>query len=136
MSPAEPAAAGDFAGDALHDAIVAGLLIPIFQQILLELFNAFPETAIDASTTLVFVVALVTMGLLPTLTTVVSIAAAYAMGGVIGAGLYVVMSVAASAVLGNPLMGMLVLLVATLAMAVWLFVQASTRSRPSHRGFR
>lgn len=135
MRPADPAAAGDFAGDALHDAVVAGLLIPILQQILLELFNAFPETAINASTTLVFVVALVTMGLLPTLTTVVSIAAAYAVGGIIGAGLYVVMSVAASAVLGNPLMGMLVLLIATLAMAVWLFVKASTQSRAGRGRF-
>lgn len=136
MSAADPAAAGDFAGDALHNAVVAGLLIPIFQQILLELSNAFPEASINASTTLVFLAALVTMSLLPTLSTVVSIVAAYAMGGVVGVGLYVVMSVAASAVLGNALMGMLVLLVATLAMAVWLFVQASTRSRASHGRFR
>lgn len=136
MRAAEPATAGDFAGDALQGAVTAGILIPVFQQILLELLGAFPETAYDGSTTLLFAVALVTMSLFPVVSTVVSIALAYAVGGFVGAGLYVVMSIAASAILGNSLMGLIVLLVATVAMALWLFVQASNRSQAGRREFR
>lgn len=124
MRATEPARAGDFAEDALQGAFVAGIFMPVFQQILLKLFGAFPKTGYDGSTALVFGVALVTMSLLPVLSTVVSIILAYAVGGFIGASLYVVMSLAASAVLGNPLMGMVILLVATVAMTLWLLFRA------------
>lgn len=136
MTTADPAVAGDFAGDALHGAVVAGIVIPVLQYILLAFLDAFPESTFDASVTLVAIIALIGLNLLPLLSAVASIVAAYVVAGPVGVFLYVVMSVAASAVLGNPVIGITVLLVATFGMALWIFVQVQGQKRTRRGGLR
>lgn len=136
MRSAEPFRAGEFADNALIDAVVGGVFIPVLQYFFLTFFDALPDPKLAGSISLVFIIVIVGTNLLPVMSTLVTMAAAFGIGGRVGVALYVIMSVATSAVLENPVMGITVLLVATLAMALWLFVQARGQNQTAGRGLR
>lgn len=133
MSAQPPSHAGDFAADAFEGAIVGGILVPVFQMILLEIFEAAPQTEFHGSFTLTILIAVIMINLIPLISTLVAITVAYAMGGNVGAVLYVIMALAASAMLGTPEMGAIVFVVATMALAVWLAAQSRGHRATSRR---
>lgn len=133
MSAGSPSLAGDFAADAFEGAIVGGIFVPVFQMILLEIFEAAPQTEFHGSITLTILIAVVMINLIPFISTLMAIAVAYAVGGKVGASLYVIMAIAASAILGNPGTGVIVFIVATMALAIWLAIQSRSRRSTSRR---
>lgn len=125
MTSSRPTSAEEFGADAFEGAVMTGIIIPVMQYVLLAALNALPTGTLNEVTPLLFVSTVAAMGLLPIASTMGSMIAAYAVGGPIAVVLYVVMSIAASAVFGAPVMGIIVLLVAIGAMVVWLLIQSS-----------
>lgn len=133
MSTGSPSDAGDFAADAFEGAIVGGILVPVFQMVLLEIFDVVPQTEFQSSFALTILLGVVVLNLIPVISTLVSIALAYAVGGNVGATLYVIMAIAASAMLGNPEMGAIVFVVTTVALAIWLAIETKGPHATSRR---
>jgi mannose/fructose/N-acetylgalactosamine-specific phosphotransferase system component IID len=133
MSAGTPIAPNEFAADAVEGAIFGGVIIPVFQMIILEIFAALPQTKFKGSITIPILITLVVMNLLPVISTLGSMAMAYAIGGRVATTLYVIMAIAASALLGNPVMGMIVLLVSIAVMAIWLAITGSRQNTTRRR---
>lgn len=118
------------AADALQGAIIAGFIIPVFQYAFLVMMDALPETPESTELSVTMIETVVgTLGLFPVISTVVAMFAAYMYGGWLALGAYIVMAIAASMLLGAPVLAVIVLLIAAAGMFILLAVNSGSRRR-------
>jgi len=140
-TPRKPAggpadATADIVQRAWEGTVASAVLVPAMQLILLKFANALQPVAgnalaVDPMTTLS--TAIVVLGVLPVVSTLVSTAVAYAAAGWPGVALYYAMSTGASMMLGAELLGAIIFMtgvVLFLGVAAFKMRSSQRRRRP------
>lgn len=143
-TPRGPAEKAGIIGErAYKGAVVSALLIPVLQYVLLEFYNVMQSLPTTGGPFLdeaqfVFQSGMAALVLLPVVSTIGSIILSYAFAGWPGVGLYWMMSMAASSMLGASLTAALIFVTGVflffLAAAVKMYLEGrNNRNRPVRR---
>lgn len=122
----------EIAGRAWQGTVASAILIPAFQLILLEIAEAthsMNDTTLGTDPQMILYTGIVVLGVLPILTTIIATAIAYAGGGLLGVGLYYIISIGASMMLGANLTGALIFITGV----VLFLIVATIKSRRNRK---
>jgi len=127
----------EIAERAWRGTVASAIFIPVLQLILLELAGAtysMNNAALSSEPQSIIYTAIFVLGLLPIVSTIVATAIAYLGGGLPGVGLYYIMSIGASMILGAALTGVLIFMTGVaLFLVVATIKSRQNRNRSTYR---